>query len=119
MLQVVPADVEADLEEGADASELGTGPSFDRHNVPMIGESSGADSKASVQRLRDEAVVRDRTGLSGSDVIEYDEEGWDSRVYVVNGGEAVFKFPRTSETRRQYRLEIDTLSCFNVLAGLF
>lgn len=103
--------------QGQDASEVETWAVFVGHNVPMVGESSWPDSEESAQRLRDEAVVRDSAGLRRSDVIEYDEEGWDSRVYVVNGGEAVFKFPRTSEAKRQYRLEIDTLKLLQRAGG--
>ena len=54
-------------------------------------------------------VVRRVLGLGEHDRVEYDDDGWDSRVYVVSRGQAVFKFPRSVETRHQYRREVAVL----------
>jgi hypothetical protein len=64
-------------------------------------------------RQHDESVIRRELGHDGE--IVFTDEGWDSRAYILNHGEAVFKFPRTPETAEQYRYEIAAL---NVLEGL-
>jgi len=58
-------------------------------------------------RRRDESIIRRE--LAHDAEIAYSDEGWDSRVYIVNGGEAVFKFPRTPEITDQYQHEIAAL----------
>ncbi len=48
--------------------------------------------------------------LVGADrVITFDGEGWDSRVYLVDDGTIVFKFPRSPAVRAAYRNEIAVL----------
>jgi len=64
-------------------------------------------------RARDESVIRREVG--GTVEIAYTDEGWDSRVYVVNGGEAVFKFPRAPDTIRQYKREIAAMRLVNTI----
>lgn len=58
-------------------------------------------------RHQDESVIR--LEFQHADDIAYTDEGWDSRVYIVNGGEAVFKFPRSPQVKAQYRHEIAAL----------
>ena len=58
-------------------------------------------------RQRDESVIRRELGHHGE--IAFTDEGWDSRVYIVNHGAAVFKFPRSPQTAEQYRYEIAAL----------
>ncbi len=53
------------------------------------------------------AVVQGLVG--GERVITFDGEGWDSRVYLVDDGEFVFKFPRSEAVRVAYRNEIAVL----------
>jgi aminoglycoside phosphotransferase (APT) family kinase protein len=65
------------------------------------------------ERQRDESVIRRELGHDGE--IVFTDEGWDSRAYIVNHGEAVFKFPRSTQTAEQYRYEIAAL---RVLEGL-
>jgi Ser/Thr protein kinase RdoA (MazF antagonist) len=62
------------------------------------------------QIAADEAVVRHELELSGGDQIELEEEGWDSRVYLVNRGEVVFKFPRSPRVSEQYEYESAVLT---------
>lgn len=60
------------------------------------------------------ARVRSIAGLGAADHVLYDEEGWDSRVYVVNRGAIVFKFPRTPAARAAYA---DEVAIMQVLDG--
>jgi Predicted aminoglycoside phosphotransferase len=60
-------------------------------------------------RDREEALVRSLLRLGAGDAVVFDDEGWDSRVYLVNGGEAVFKFPRSAKVRAQYVQEVAVL----------
>jgi hypothetical protein len=60
-------------------------------------------------RERDEVVIRRELGLHEGRGITYVDEGWDSRVYIVNGGQAVFKCPRAPAVATQYRHEIAAL----------
>lgn len=65
---------------------------------------------------REQAVVRSELGLpDGSEVVLVDE-GWDSRVYLVDGGRAVFKFPRSPHIRARYGHEISVLRMLEPLA---
>jgi aminoglycoside phosphotransferase (APT) family kinase protein len=63
---------------------------------------------------RETAVVIGIVG-AGARVV-YEDEGWDSRVYLVDGGAAVFKFPRSSEVRDRYETEIAFLRALEPLA---
>jgi aminoglycoside phosphotransferase (APT) family kinase protein len=59
--------------------------------------------------LADEVeLIRDLLDCDAEDIV-YDDQGWDSRVYLVDEGNAVFKFPRSPTAKDQYRHEIDTL----------
>lgn len=60
-------------------------------------------------RAAELAVVRSLTGVGTDDSMAFDDEGWDSRVYVVNDGEFVFKFPRSTEVQHGYANEIAML----------
>jgi aminoglycoside phosphotransferase (APT) family kinase protein len=59
--------------------------------------------------LREQAVVRQVLGLGDHVDVDYDDDGWDSRVYLVNRGQAVFKFPRSPEAKLQYGREVRVL----------
>ena len=59
--------------------------------------------------------MRRELGLPDHIPIQYDDNGWDSRVYLVNRGEAVFKFPRSPEAKTQYRREIAVLQMLAAL----
>ena len=77
---------------------------------PPIGASFGgrAHSHGTASDVRDQesACVRSIAGLSADDHVQFEDEGWDSRVYVVNRGEVVFKFPRTASAQGAYANEI-------------
>jgi len=60
-------------------------------------------------REHDESAIRRELGLADNSTILYEDEGWDSRVYIVSNGAAVFKFPRSPEVKAQYRHEISAL----------
>lgn len=63
----------------------------------------------------DLAVVRRELGLGEHAAIQYDDDGWDSRVYLVNRGQAVFKFPRSPRTKHQYRCELAVLDTLQAI----
>ena len=65
-------------------------------------------------RERELALVRSFAGLRDDEPVDAEDEGWDSRVYVIDRGAIVFKFPRTPEARAAYDSEIAIL---RVLAG--
>jgi hypothetical protein len=70
----------------------------------------------SVARIKhEEAIIRLQPDISDGDTIVYEDEGWDSRVYVVNGGATCYKFPRSPEVLVGYGKEIMAL---NMIAGL-
>ena len=77
---------------------------------PPIGASFGgrAHSHGTASDVRDQesSCVRSIAGLSADDHVQFEDEGWDSRVYVVNRGEVVFKFPRTASAQGAYANEI-------------
>ena len=60
-------------------------------------------------RRRETALIRSLEAVDADDEIRFEDEGWDSRVYLVNGGEAVFKFPRSAEIQVGYAREIAVL----------
>jgi aminoglycoside phosphotransferase (APT) family kinase protein len=66
------------------------------------------------------SLVAAELGLTESDAasrIGFSDEGWSSRVYLLDGGETVFKFPRSTEVTNDYGREIaallllDTVEC--------
>jgi aminoglycoside phosphotransferase (APT) family kinase protein len=65
---------------------------------------------ARLPTVDEEALIRRHVGANCD--IAYVDEGWDSRVYVVNGGEAVFKFPRTPAIKEQYQHEVAAFRLF-------
>jgi Phosphotransferase enzyme family len=60
-------------------------------------------------RHQDKSVIRQVASLRPTDEIAFEDEGWGSRVYIVNQGSVVFKFPRSEAAREQYRHEIAAL----------
>ncbi|BCM90117.1 hypothetical protein IAD21_01968 [Abditibacteriota bacterium] len=60
-------------------------------------------------------LVISLAGLGDGDEIAVNDVGWDSRVYVVNGGQFVFKFPRSEKVKSQYSLEI---AAYRLMEGL-
>jgi aminoglycoside phosphotransferase (APT) family kinase protein len=66
-------------------------------------------------RERDEDVIRRELGLDQGEPITYLDHGWDSRVYLVEDGEAVFKFARSESVVAQYEHEISVLRLLETL----
>ncbi len=60
-------------------------------------------------------LIQRLLNISSSTAIEFVDIGWTSRVYLVNSGEIVFKFPRYKEVRKEYELELEALSFANSL----
>ena len=74
-----------------------------------------ASQQTSIETLeREIGLARSLAGLRDDDLVEVDDEGWDSRVYVVNRGEVVFKFPRTTEAQAAYA---DEIAILRVMSG--
>lgn len=65
--------------------------------------------------LHEQAVVCQALGLGDHVDVEYEDDGWDSRVYLVNRGEAVFKFPRSPQAKLQYRREVRVLDALQTI----
>jgi aminoglycoside phosphotransferase (APT) family kinase protein len=66
-------------------------------------------------QVHEQALVCQALGVGDRDKIEYDDDGWDSRVYLVNHGEAVFKFPRSAEAKLQYQREVRVLDALQTI----
>lgn len=61
------------------------------------------------------SIVKD---LSGSARVTLNDTGWDSRVYIVENGLYVFKFPRSEKVREQYAHEIAALDIAQHIGGI-
>jgi len=72
--------------------------------------------------IKDELdIIKRLTGVKNEGRIEINEIGWTSRVYVIDGGESVFKFPRSAKFREECKHEVAVLNlikeqafCLNV-----
>ena len=63
----------------------------------------------------EESLVRQLLQLPDTDSMVFIDQGWDSRVYVVHDGAAMFKFPRGEFTRQGFRTEIAVLDLLSSL----
>lgn len=54
-------------------------------------------------------LVGHLAGLSNNDGVVFNNDGWDSRVYIINNGQFVFKFPRSDKIKSRYRCETAVL----------
>lgn len=54
-------------------------------------------------------LVHALTGVSDVRRITFNDSGWTSRVYLVNDGQYVLKFPRGAEVKQEYSREIAVL----------
>ena len=63
------------------------------------------------------ATVRSILGLDDDTSVEFDDSGWDSRVYLVSGGVAVFKFARNDIAVQQYEHELAALGLLESQGG--
>jgi len=56
--------------------------------------------------VKEKQIIASILKLQDNNSIQLNDIGWDSRVYIVNTGEAVFKFPRSDQVRNLYTHEI-------------
>jgi len=54
-------------------------------------------------------IVKQLTGINDESRIERNEIGWTSRVYIIDGGKIVFKFPRNPKFREECKNEVAAL----------
>jgi len=54
-------------------------------------------------------IVKRLTGISDYGRIEVSEIGWTSRVYIIDSGKTVFKFPRNAKFREECQNEVTAL----------
>jgi aminoglycoside phosphotransferase (APT) family kinase protein len=54
-------------------------------------------------------IVKRLTGVNDESRIEINEVGWTSRVYIIDGGKIVFKFPRNAKFREECKNEVAAL----------
>jgi len=60
--------------------------------------------------IKDELeVVMRLAGVGDESRIEINETGWTSRVYIIDGGKIVFKFPRSARFREECKSEVAAL----------
>jgi aminoglycoside phosphotransferase (APT) family kinase protein len=63
-----------------------------------------------MQRINKElAIVKKLTGVNDENRIVLNETGWTSRVYIVDNGEIVFKFPRSKKYQEEFEHELSIL----------
>jgi hypothetical protein len=55
---------------------------------------------------KEKQIIANLLNLPGGEHIFLNDVGWDSRVYIINSGEFVFKFPRSEIVRKAYQQEI-------------
>lgn len=61
-------------------------------------------------------IIRRLTGISDDSRILFNDVGWASRAYLIDGGRIVFKFPRYAEARYDYAREVESLK---LIKGIF
>ena len=54
-------------------------------------------------------IVKRLTGVNELNRIKINEVGWTSRVYIIDGGKIVFKFPRSAKFREECKYEVTAL----------
>jgi len=54
-------------------------------------------------------IVMRLTGVDDENRIKINETGWTSRVYIIDGGKIVFKFPRNAKFREECKHEVTVL----------
>lgn len=83
------------------------------YKTPDSSDLNVQDPKASTNMLKNDPkvirretnIVRKLTGCNDSDV-QLNDTGWTSRVYIIDSGKIVFKFPRTEAVKKEYIQEI-------------
>jgi aminoglycoside phosphotransferase (APT) family kinase protein len=59
-----------------------------------------------IKIAEEKAIIAKLLNLPDGERISLNDSGWDSRVYLINSGEFVFKFPRSETVKSAYRQEI-------------
>ena len=62
--------------------------------------------------LQEKKIVSSLTDVRLEEIV-YNDLGWTSRIYVINQGEIVFKFPRTQKIIQEYMKEIQIYYLLN------
>ena len=88
-----------------------------RADLKILHQCYSGGVSVDTPQVREQAVVRQALELGDHVKLEYDDDGWESRVYLVNRGEAVFKFPRSHAAKIQYRREIRILDALQTIDG--
>jgi aminoglycoside phosphotransferase (APT) family kinase protein len=60
-------------------------------------------------------IIQQLDGIPEHANIVFEDYGWDSRVYMIDGGAIVFKFPRTEPIREHYAIEMQVIDITNTL----
>ena len=67
-----------------------------------------------MRQIKDELeIVMRLTGTYDKSRIEINEIGWTSRVYIIDCGRTVFKFPRNVKFREECKREVEALKLIN------
>jgi thiamine kinase-like enzyme len=64
-------------------------------------------------KIKELEIVRRLTNVDDENRIELNETGWTSRVYIVDNGRIVFKFPKSKKYREELEHEINILKLIN------
>jgi aminoglycoside phosphotransferase (APT) family kinase protein len=67
---------------------------------------------------REKKIVRELCALHATADITFSNDGWTSRVYIVNSGEFVFKFPRFENIKAEYALEVSAYKVAREVGGV-
>ncbi len=62
--------------------------------------------------LKEKKIVSSLTSVRPEEIV-YNDLGWTSRIYIINQGEIVFKFPRTQKVIQEYIKEIQIYYLLN------
>lgn len=63
----------------------------------------------------EQAIIRKLPGIPTDTTIIFEDYGWDSRVYLIDKGSIVFKFPRSEAIHAHYAIEIEAIDIANTI----
>ena len=66
---------------------------------------------------RHQEIVRRVLHLADDVTLEYDDDGWDSRVYLFKRGQAAFNFRRSAQAKLQYERGVRVLDALETIAS--
>jgi aminoglycoside phosphotransferase (APT) family kinase protein len=58
---------------------------------------------------KERTIIQNLDGIPQNAEITFEDYGWDSRVYMIDAGKIVFKFPRTEAIQRHYSIEMQVI----------